>query len=144
VRALLAATPVVAPDRLPQAGDNAVCEVVEGRPGACGDEMPEIEYELDLDDAQLEWLRLRVSTRRGSVIAFVVQYETTIDGQRVPVVRYDDHHGFPHKDVLNRRGDVVRIIPIDDQEPGIVVTRATQDILANWFAYRAEFFGDEA
>lgn len=52
-------------------------------------------------------LRVRISTDGGRVVAFTVQYETLVGDRFVPVVRYDSQHESPHRDTLNRRGDVI-------------------------------------
>lgn len=104
--------------------------------------MPEIEYDFALDEAALNWVRFRVETRAGRVVHFVVQYETTFEGRRIPVVRYDDHHGFAHRDLLNRRGDVVQKLQLGRVSCGAVVVEAQADIAANWRTYVAEFMKD--
>jgi len=40
---------------------------------------------------------------KGRVIDFVVQYETFINKEWFPVVRYDNSHGFAHRDLLSAR-----------------------------------------
>ena len=70
--------------------------------------MPDKEYEVQLDDTELEWLRVRIRTEGGRVTAFTAQYETTYENGRVAVVRYDKAHGFCHRDLLDRRGNEIR------------------------------------
>lgn len=48
-------------------------------------------------------------TERGKVIRFVVQYETFIEGEWRPVIRYDTAHGFPHVDRIRPDGTVEKI-----------------------------------
>ena len=38
---------------------------------------------------------------RGQVIEFSIQFETFINGEWLPVVRYDTSHGFAHRDLLD-------------------------------------------
>jgi hypothetical protein len=52
-------------------------------------------------------LRFRIRTRKGKVVEFVVQLELRSDGGWKPVVRYDNAHGFAHRDVLDPRGELV-------------------------------------
>lgn len=40
-------------------------------------------------------VRIRISTEKGDVTSFTVQYETLVDDQWLPVVRYDTAHGQP-------------------------------------------------
>lgn len=103
--------------------------------------MPEIAYRYMLDATGLNWRRVRLSTVDGRVVTFVVQYETIVDGKLMPVIRYDNHHGFCHRDRLNRRGDVVEKSPIDGS-PGDVATLGTNDIKANWELYLEQFMGE--
>ena len=56
------------------------------------------------------------------------------------MIRYDNHHGFCHRDRLNRRGEVVEKTLID-RSPGVVATLSANDIKANWQAYRQQFLG---
>ena len=104
------------------------------------------EYEVDLDpegNPEREWLRVRIATEKGNVVAFTVQYETTIDGERVPVARYDSAHDFAHRDLLDRRGRVIDKRPIPGNptfKEGLEIGR--RDLLDNWRRYRANFLGD--
>jgi hypothetical protein len=102
--------------------------------------MPEMEFLTALDALGLNWLRFELKTVGGQVITFVAQYETILEGQIAPVLRYDNHHGFCHRDRMNRRGDVVEKILIDGS-PGYVATLGANDIKANWRAYRRQFLG---
>jgi hypothetical protein len=98
--------------------------------------MPEITYELALDDARADWLRARFTT---------VQYETTISGLRMPVVRFDNAHGFAHRDLLDRNGRIIEKRPIPgNPSPDMALAQGEREIRRNWPRYRAAFFGDEA
>ena len=105
--------------------------------------MPSLEYEIPLDDEAREWLRVRIDTEGGDVVAFTVQYETTIGDERAPVVRYDGAHGFAHRDRLDRRGDVVE----KHRLPGDPTFKealdiGVRDLRANWRRYRTAFLED--
>lgn len=107
--------------------------------------MPEIEYELQLDGHGLDWYRFRIVTDRGHVVLFTTQYETTIDGRRVAVVRYDNAHGFAHRDKLNRRGEVIEKSPFAAElTPAQALNIGIRDIRANWRKYRKEFLGESS
>jgi hypothetical protein len=103
--------------------------------------MPETEFLIVLDALGLNWLRFELQTVGGQVTIFVAQYETTLEGKIVPVVRYDNHHGFCHRDRMNRRGDVVEKTPFDGS-PGDVATLGVKDIKANWETYLERFMGE--
>ena len=105
------------------------------------------EYEVDLDPEgtpEREWIRLRIATEKGNVVAFTVQYETTIEGQRFPIVRYDTEYDRPHRDLLDRRGRVVKKTWLpEDMTYDDALQVGNRDIRANWRRYR-EAFGGEA
>lgn len=101
--------------------------------------MPEIDYEVQLDDAGLEWLRVRITTTGGQVMTFAVQYETTIDEHWAPVVRYDNAHGFAHRDVIDIQGRVVKEPLVGFPTPKIALDIGDRDIRANWRRYRRNY-----
>jgi hypothetical protein len=101
------------------------------------------ESEVPLDEQAREWLRLRITTAAGTIVAFTVQYETTIADRRIPVVRYDGAYGRAHRDLLDRRGRVVdtwRLPGDPSYKDGLEIGR--RDLLANWATYRAAFLGE--
>lgn len=83
-------------------------------------------------------LRHRINAERGRVTGFVVQLEIEIDGEVLPVVRYDCAHGQPHRDVLDYAGTVIEKdwLPFDFDR---ALAHAVQDIRANWQRYRSDF-----
>lgn len=102
--------------------------------------MPYREHEVPLDDSAREWLRLRITTEGNAVVAFTVQYETTVDGKRAPVVRYDGAHGYAHRDLLDRRGwvrDKWRLPGNPSYKEALAFGR--RDLLAKWASYREAF-----
>jgi hypothetical protein len=101
--------------------------------------MPEIEYEVQLDDAGLEWLRVRITTVGGQVMTFAIQYETTIAGVRAPVVRYDNAHGFAHRDLIDRKGRVTKEPLARAPTPKIALDMGVRDIRLHWQRYRRTF-----
>jgi hypothetical protein len=98
-----------------------------------------VEYQDALDDAALEWIRVRIWIERGQVTRFVVQYETTLANERAAVVRYDTAHGSAHRDRMTR--DVKQL---KDDLGGTLGTlsladaleTAEGDIRQNWRQYR--------
>lgn len=107
-------------------------------------DMPEIDFEVPLDDTYLEWMRVRFSTLRGKVTTFMVQYETTFAGRRVPVVRYDNAHGFVHRDLLNRRGQLIAKTRLEnDPDSSVALNIGEPDILDNWPHYLEQFIVGE-
>ena len=99
---------------------------------------------VPLDDHARNWIRVEFVREGKQLITFLAQYEILIGDEVYPVVRYDGAHGYAHRDLLNRRGDL-----IDKQElPGNPSFRdalefGRRDILANWRRYRANFLRGE-
>ena len=104
--------------------------------------MPTTEYEEDLDERGSEWIRLRIQTSGGRVTAFTDQYETILEGRRVPVTRYDSAHGRPHQDVLDRQGFLIQKRWLDGHTLDEALTEGVRDLRANWRRYRTRFLGE--
>lgn len=106
--------------------------------------MPTTAFDAPLDDEGLEWIRCRFTTEVGQVTRFTIQYESTVAGERKPVVRYDNAHGFAHRDILDRSGRVVsksRLARV--LTPKEALQLGERDIQQNWQRYRQGFFGKE-
>lgn len=104
--------------------------------------MPVTEYDRQLGATGQEWLRIRFTTESGRVTSFTVQYETMIDGQILPVIRYDCAHGFAHIDILAPDGTQVSKRPL----PAYLSLKqamqmAITDLVENWESYRERFLG---
>jgi hypothetical protein len=83
-------------------------------------------------------LRIKLTIEKGEVSDIVVQYESKIKDKWYPIVRYDCHHGFFHRDVLNAKGENVKqAIPIDNLKDAL--TYAEQDIKDRWEWYKEKF-----
>ena len=91
-------------------------------------------YLLTLNDRK----RHEHATERGRVVRFTVQYETFIDGEWPPVVRYDTAHGFPHIDRAFP-GSRVEKIPLLVPDLADALTLADDDIEENWPRYKDQF-----
>lgn len=106
--------------------------------------MPSKDFRRRLDDTGREWLRVRFTTKGGQVTTFTVQYETIIGGEPVPVARFDTAHGFPHLDILDRRGRVIHKTHLVNQPTlGTALTYAQKEIQNFWPRFRAAFFEDQ-
>jgi len=75
---------------------------------------------------------------KGQVIDFAVQYETFINNEWFPVVRYDTSHGFAHRDLFNMKGQK-RKTPLFTTDKNDALTFAENDIRDNWEVYRQRF-----
>lgn len=93
-------------------------------------DMPEIDSEVPIDDAYLEWMRVRFATVGGRVTPSRVQNETGLDGRRVPVARFDNAHGFARRDLLDVHGRTIdKRRFLEDTEPGL---RSTLGNAESW------------
>jgi hypothetical protein len=75
--------------------------------------------------------------REGAqLLDFVVQYEARFNDQWEPVIRYDQAHGFLHRDRIDPRGELSR----KDRTPygtlKSALTEAIREIEINWPEYR--------
>ena len=101
--------------------------------------MARVEYVLPLgENARKRHIH---ETIQGTVAAFTVQLEVSIEGRWHPVVRYDSAHGFCHIDVYRRSGESRK------EELGMsfadALTLADEDILARWEEYSDRFVEGE-
>ncbi|MBI1744480.1 hypothetical protein HYR54_15640 [Candidatus Acetothermia bacterium] len=88
--------------------------------------------------------RIRLVREGKKIIEYLVQLEVEMQpGAWKPVVRYDNVHGFPHRDQLNEEGEEKKnfMNAIFDILTGYrdVVHQAEQDIEKNWEAYSQRF-----
>ena len=70
--------------------------------------MPRRYYTIDLGESVQ--VHVYFETMNGLVVAYVVKLIVWIDGNHYEVLRFDNVHGCPHKDVLNTKGSVDRKI----------------------------------
>lgn len=83
-------------------------------------------------------LRGRFRRNRGLITEFVIQLETVLGDEWLPVVRYDSAHGRPHRDRMDRWGREIekRWLSMSNNE---ALTAGTADIKQNWKRYIAQF-----
>ena len=68
----------------------------------------------------------------------MIQSEAYIDGQWRAIVRFDEAHGFFHRDILFPSGDQEKTAePAEDK--GLALTQAIEDIKRHWRSYRKTF-----
>lgn len=85
-------------------------------------------------------VRIRITTDKGDVITFTVQYETWLDGEWVPVVRYDTAHGQAHIDFLDHGGRKIGKTDLGFFYPyNTALQWCLEDIDANWTLYKERF-----
>ena len=84
-------------------------------------------------EAQIRCSYQRVKNR---VLRFTVQLEIAHEGTWIAAVRYDNAHGFCHRDTLHPDGTQDKI-GIAAQDVNQAFTYAIDDLRANWEAHRA-------
>ena len=100
--------------------------------------MKEIEFESILDKSGHERLRVRLKIEKGELIDVVYQYETLIENNWTPIVRYDCAHGFFHRDVLKPNGDTEKKeLVIDNLKSASKY--AEQDLKDRWEWYKERY-----
>lgn len=94
-------------------------------------------------EVEPERARVRCGYQRvGKTIArFTVQLEIEHSGVWLPVVRYDNAHGFCHRDDLHPDGTQNKTA-VYVGDVNTTFTYAIQDLRTNWTAYRIRFLGE--
>lgn len=96
----------------------------------------EVEYLIRLGDT--DRYRHKHIRQRGKIVFFSVQFETKFADKWYPVVRYDTSHGFAHRDLIDRKGKVMKT-PVFIQDYKDALTFAESDLKANWEIYKRRF-----
>jgi hypothetical protein len=86
-----------------------------------------------------ECLRVHFVTEHGRVVRIVViQYEAYVDGEWRAIVRYDEEHGYYHRDVVSPYGGQTKVAqPAADMNAALA--DAIADIRKNWREYRRTY-----
>jgi hypothetical protein len=82
--------------------------------------------------------RIRHERVGGKVVRFTVQYEIFLKGEWHPLVRYDNSHGFAHRDLMHPDGRKEKT-DLLSKDLNICLTFAENDLRANWTDYRRRF-----
>lgn len=98
--------------------------------------MEEIEFRRFFTDD--DRVRVHFTIERGKVRRFLIQLECQFGERWYPVARYDNAHGFAHRDLMRprRSAEKTRLQTPDNNE---ALTFAQNDIRANWQIYRRRF-----
>lgn len=92
---------------------------------------------LDSEDR----IRVRITTERGTVTHFTVQYETFTESGWHPAVRYDTAHGQAHIDYLDSAGTRIAKTELGFFFPfNEALQWGLEDIATNWLRYKRRFF----
>jgi len=93
-----------------------------------------------IEDLRAEEVRLRCAYQRlgKQVVLFTVQLEVMHKDVWHPAVRYDNAHGFCHRDTLHPDGRQDKT-PVFVGDVNATFTHAINDPKANWHAYAENF-----
>lgn len=87
----------------------------------------------------LDRLRVHFVIEHGQVETIVIiQYEAYIDGQWRAIVRFDEAHGFFHRDIMFPSGEQTKIAELTEDK-GVALTQAIGDIKRHWRSYRKAY-----
>ena len=98
--------------------------------------MPYKEWEIDLGEFRIIILR---ETVKGVMLNFKVALLAWDGGDWVCITRYDCAHGFPHQDVLGKRGGLLYKSRIWESNYETIFTHAIRDCQENYKEH-ARFF----
>jgi hypothetical protein len=98
--------------------------------------MRTVEFLRRLDSVTM--MRVRFDVDRGRVLGFVVQLECLFDDDWHPVVRYDTHHGFAHRDLVHPSGEAEKT-DLRESDRNKALNLAIDDLMANWDDYRKRY-----
>lgn len=82
--------------------------------------------------------RYRQVNQGKRILALTVQYETLVEEQWLPVVRYDTAHRVVHKDLLDLKGREKKVL-LGISELREALLLADEDIKTNWKRYKDLF-----
>ena len=104
---------------------------------------PDVTKRSWLVDLVPDEVRLRCSfqRRRKRIFQYPVQLEVVVDRQWRPVVRYDNAHGFCHRDTIHADGSQDKT-PVYYGDANDTFTRAIDDLSRNWETHRSRFLGE--
>ena len=100
--------------------------------------MKEIEFIKDLDKSEFDRLRVKLKTEQGELIDVLYQFESFINNEWKPIVRYDCAHGYFHRDVIYPNGTKEKQeIVIDNLRHASEY--AEQDLKDRWEWYKERY-----
>jgi len=90
-------------------------------------------------ETELDRLRVHFRTAQGQVESIVViQYEAYIDGKWRPIVRFDEAHGFFHRDVISPTGEQQKVFQLAIDR-AVALNDALTHVKQFWRTYRKNY-----
>lgn len=101
---------------------------------------PEVVHRSRIVDLLPGEIRLRCRYRRRlqRILSFTVQLELFYADDWRPIVRYDNAHGFCHRDTIHKDGTQDKM-PVFYGDANDTFTDAIDDLQENWQAHRDRF-----
>ena len=96
------------------------------------------QFVVPLQGSHTDWYRHYHVLEKRTVTEFTIQYEAEIENVWREIVRYDNAHGRPHKDLLHPDGTATKeeFLFYTNAE---VLTFGQNDIRKNWKKYRGQY-----
>ncbi len=83
-------------------------------------------------------IRVHFLKDKGKILDLIIQYEASINGKWVAIVRYDCAHGFFHRDLILPNGDKEKkVIEAPDLKYAFLFAR--QDLEDRWEWYKEQY-----
>lgn len=95
--------------------------------------MEQREFHIPLPDDSA--LRVRYIKDRGRILRFVVQLEVFLEGNWLPVTRYDNAHQFVHRDDMRPDGTQIKTPPMAFASNEDAFNFALRDLKVNYSFY---------
>ena len=104
---------------------------------------PEIRERLWVQELAPDRVRLRCQYKRKgkTILQYTVQLEALHNGLWQPVVRYDNAHGFCHRDTIHPDGTQEKT-PTFIGTASETFTWAVKEAQTNWEAHLSRFLGE--
>ena len=99
--------------------------------------MPRKSYLVWLDERT--YVEVEFVTVKGRIVSFVVRLMRIEGDQIFGVVRYDTAHGMPHRDILDRKGRLLRKDWLAEMTFDQALNHAKKDLFSNYEKYLGGF-----
>jgi len=86
-------------------------------------------------------LRCRYKRRGQRIVEYTVQLEIRHQSKWQPVVRFDNAHGFCHRDEIHPDGTQTKT-PVFVGDANETFTRAIKEVQTNWETHRSRFLAE--
>jgi len=95
--------------------------------------MPKKYYTIKLSDESE--IVVYFETVNGLIINYVVKLVQLIDKKYCEIVRFDNAHGCPHKDIIDKKGNIIRKIWFESIDNKQGLDMAIKDLKDNYEMY---------